>query len=77
MATVLDTQTEQTASTAVTTRYPDDLPEDLRYDSKTVNVFNKVVNDINSFTSTIKAQSKMIDKMYVKMIETVETKCVE
>ena len=42
-----------------------------------VNVFNKVVNDINSFSSTIKAQSRMIDKMYVKMIETVETKCVE
>lgn len=42
-----------------------------------VGVFNSVVNNISSFSSTVKAQSRMIDKKYAKMIETVETKCVD
>lgn len=40
-------------------------------------VFNNVLNNINAFSSTVKAQARMIDKLYAKMIETVEAKCTE
>ncbi|MBQ7322367.1 MAG: hypothetical protein IJW99_09735 [Clostridia bacterium] len=42
-----------------------------------VGVFNNVLNNINAFSSTVKAQARMIDKLYAKMIETVEAKCTE
>ena len=42
-----------------------------------VAVFNNVLNNINSFSSTVKAQARMIDKLYTKMVETIESKCEE
>ena len=42
-----------------------------------VGVFNNVLNNINAFSSTVKAQARMIDKLYAKMVETIESKCEE
>lgn len=44
---------------------------------KPVAVFNNALNNINAFSSTVKAQARMIDKLYAKMVETIESKCEE
>lgn len=45
--------------------------------SQPISVYTNILSNINSFSSSIKAQQKMIAKLYDKLVETINDKCEE